>query len=103
MEVVDFLLPLEIVEMLCRLGNIDHIWEQCEMDELTKAHVESVSLKEGAPFAGVGLHGDGVPCNCDRAEAVEVVSLNLPGISGRWKPIRIPLVALPHSRISKNT
>ncbi len=62
MEVVDFLLPLEIVEMLCRLGNIDRIWEQW-MDELTKAHAESVSLQEGAPFAGVGLHGDGVPCN----------------------------------------
>ena len=56
---------------------------------------EIVSYRAGdVPMTPIGLWGDGVPCNWDRTESVEVISMNLPGQDGQWGPLRIPLVAI---------
>ena len=54
-------------------------------------------------MTGIGLHGDGVPCNWDRTQSSEVFSMNLPGISGEWRNLRIPIFAVPHSWIGPHT
>ena len=54
-------------------------------------------------LAGVGLHGDGVPCNWDRSESVETVSINLPGLPDAFKKLRLPVVSLPHSSMCAET
>ena len=56
-----------------------------------------------ADLLGFALHGDGVPCNYDRTESVVVISLNLPGLSGENKRMRIPLVVLPDSVMTSET
>ena len=51
----------------------------------------------------LGLWGDGVPGNWDRTESVEVVSLNLPGQSGKYKNLRLPFTALSHKLVTYGT
>ena len=63
-----------------------------------------VKLSAGdVPMVPIGLWGDGVPCNWDRTESVEVVSMNLPGQDGQWGPLRIPLVAISKKDVGPNT
>ena len=61
---------------------------------------DHLSLDE---LLGFGIHGDGSPCNYDRTESVEAISLNLPGVGGHYARMRIPLVVLPHSYVSDHT
>ena len=51
----------------------------------------------------LGLWGDGVPCNWDRTESVEVVSLNLPGQGGQYKNLRLPVTALSRKLVTDGT
>jgi hypothetical protein len=37
---------------------------------------------------------DGAPCNWDRSETVETISLSLPGVVGVQGQMRVPLVAM---------
>ena len=43
---------------------------------------------------GVGIWGDGAPCNWDRSDSIEVFSMLLPGLSEEWRNLRIPLTGL---------
>ena len=52
---------------------------------------------------GLGLWGDGVPCNWDRTESVETFALNLPGQNGKYKPLRMPIVSISRKQISPHT
>ena len=51
----------------------------------------------------MGIWGDGVPCQWDRTEFVDVLSLILPGVGDPYKNLRIPITALPHGMLSTNT
>ena len=97
-------LPHEIVDMMLRYGNKKTINSTARMDPATKRLYEiCCALANGDDLTGVGLHGDGVPCNWDRSESAEVLSINLPGLDGKWKGMRIPLTALPHWSIGPHT
>jgi hypothetical protein len=98
-----FLLPHEVVDMLMQLGNENLILSRDCMDPLTAKHLDKVIGDSGTVIAGTGLHSDGVPCNWDKTESVEAFSFSLPGLGKKWKHLRIPLVAIPHSRLSQHT
>ena len=67
-------------------------------------HFRFCKLSAGdVPLVPIGLWGDGVPCNWDRTESVEVVSMNLPGRDGQWGPLRIPRVAISKKDVGPNT
>jgi hypothetical protein len=78
------LLPHEIVEALLRHTTIDKLVQETDMDSSTSAHLQDAKRKLGMssdqPLMGLGLWADGVPCNWDRTESVEVFTLNVPGI-----------------------
>ena len=42
---------------------------------------------------GLGLWGDGVPCNWDRSQSIECFTMSLPGIDGEWENMRMPIWA----------
>ena len=94
----------EILAVIWELGLKDVILSEDLLDRVGKDHMEwmrqSLDILE---LLGFGLHGDGVPCNYDRTESVDVISINLPGVGGGYKRMRIPLVTLPESSISHNT
>ena len=97
-------LPLEILEVLWDLGNAEALLSEANLDTAGKEHMKWMREQLGAStLLGWGLHGDGIPCNYDRTESVVMISLNLPGLSGRNGRMRIPLVILPDYAVSENT
>ena len=85
---------LESLAKLVKLGNLDKLYEKTGMDPLTKQHVESVETTLQQKLIGVGIWGDGAPCNWDRSDSIEVFSMLLPGLSEEWRNLRIPLTGL---------
>ena len=99
-------LPTEILEALWDLGVTEVLLSEDNLDTQTKTHMDWMKDKlpdDGKPLWGWGMHGDGIPCNYDRTESVIMISLNLPGLSGRNGRLRIPLVILPDFACSKGT
>ena len=94
----------EILDTIFHLGLKEVILSEDKLDKVGKNHLQwmrtTLSLDE---LLGFGIHGDGVPCNYDRTESVEIISLNLPGVGGAYARMRIPLIVLPHSYVSDNT
>ena len=94
----------ELLDMIFWFGEKEVILSEENLDHVGRNHIQwmkqALSLDE---LLGFGIHGDGVPCNYDRTESVELISLNLPGVGGTYARMRIPLVVLPHSYLSHNT
>jgi len=67
------------------------------------SHLQSCEEKAGHELVALGLWGDGVPSQWDRTQTVEAVSLNLPGQSGKWAPMRLPVTAFPRGCVSDHT
>jgi len=59
--------------------------------------------KWATELLGLGLWGDGIPCNWDRTESVEVVALNLPGLAGKYHGLRLPITGVSRKQISRHT
>ena len=94
----------EIMDMIAKLGVPECYGSTDSMDPKAKAHLDSVKVSTGVSnLIGIGLHGDGVPCNWDKSESCEVVSINLPGVEGKWRNMRIPICCLYHSHMGPNT
>lgn len=89
---VHFLLPHEVVASLARASDAEKLRSKDGLDPNTLAHLCRCEEASGSSLLGLGLWGDGVPCNWDRSESVQVFSLNLPGLPPPWRGLRIPLV-----------
>lgn len=97
-------LPLEIIHVLWDLGQEDVLMATPCLDKIGKEHLDDMKVKLGTDrVLGFGLHGDGIPCNYDRTESVFAISINLPGVGGKWQNMRIPIVVLPKTRICNET
>ena len=100
---VAFLLPHELLEVLQRLSDGHALRDRRGLDPCSLAHLVHCETQANTELTPVGLWGDGAPCNWDRSESCENFSLNLPGQSGAYKSLRLPLTALLRSRISDHT
>ena len=98
-----FWLPHELLEALAKAGDVEALYERTHMDELTQRHLDQCEAKAACRLVGLGLWCDGCPCNWDRSKSVETISLNLPGVSGDNKSLRIPLVSILRDHVSENT
>jgi hypothetical protein len=97
---VSFLLPHEVVEAMCRLGNREALYQQEGLDATSLAHLRSCEARRNCPLVGLGLWSDGAPCNWDRSESVEIVSMNLPGLVGPYRALRVPVVAISKRNVA---
>ena len=98
------LLPSEVLATIWKLGVQDVLLDTDNLDTESLRHLQWIKEKLGVESAmGIGIHGDGIPCNYDRTESVIMISINLPGLSGRNGRMRIPLIALPDWAASSNT
>ena len=97
-------LPLDVLEMLWELGVPDVLLSEDNIDSAGKSHMSWMRQQlEVEQLLGWGLHGDGIPCNYDRTESVIMISLNLPGLTGKNGRMRIPLFILPDYAVSGHT
>ena len=97
------LLPHELLEVLHRLGDRRVLHATDGLDPKSQEHLSNMQAHHGEPLVALGLWGDGVPCNWDRTESVEVFSLNLPGQAGTYSTLRLPLTGLSRKQISEHT
>ena len=56
----------------------------------------------GVDMIGIGLWLDGVATKWDRTESLDVVTMGLPGLTGRWKALRVLLFVVHHSWVFKH-
>ena len=95
LKTMSFNLPHEILATLGQHGNITHMLCKDGLDAVSRAHLLHCEAEAGCPLIGLGLWGDGAPCNWDRSEALEVFSLNIPGLANETnKTLRIPITGL---------
>ena len=73
------------------------------MDPNSLAHLRTCEAAAGCKLLGLGLWGDGMPCNWDRSESIDALSLNLPGLGDQYKTLRMPVTATPHKHIGPHT
>ena len=74
------------------------------MDPGTKQHLEQAESElglGGQDVLGIGLWLDGVTCRWDRSSSYDMITMSFPGLQGRWKNLRIPLVVLDHAWVAK--
>ena len=98
-----FLLPHELLETLADYGDIEKLLTSDLLDDISKEHLVECQRKSGRRLIPLGLWGDGVPCNWDKSESVDTFSMNLPGIGGEHRALRIPITALSHKQVTQNT
>jgi hypothetical protein len=93
----------EIVHVLVKQGILEKIMETEGMDPLTLEHLRACELEAVCELLGLGIWADGTPCNWDRSESVETLSLSLPGLTGEFRNLRIPITALGNKHCCKET
>ena len=94
----------ELIETMVQLGREEVLLATPFLDQVGKEHLEDMKARLGTEkILALGIHGDGIPCNYDRTESVFALSLNLPGVGGRWQRMRIPMVVLPKGRVCEET
>lgn len=89
-------LPSEILGQLWRFSKHSLLLDTECFDRLSHEHHNAMAeTLQCQNLLGLGLHGDGVPCNWDRTESVSMLSINLPGVPGYNGRLRIPVVIVP--------
>ena len=98
-----FFLPHEILEALAKAGDVEALYQCDNMDVCTQRHLRRCETNAGCRLVGLGLWCDGCPCNWDRTKSVETISLNMPGLPGENKTLRVPMVSILRDHVSENT
>ena len=101
---IAFLLVHELMQNIWELGNIEMIQDINGADPLTRSHIEQMRVKLTLPhLIGLGLWGDEIPCYWDRSESISALTINLPGLGGQWRNMRVPLCAINHAYWGPNS
>ena len=88
-----FLLPHELISIAAAYNDL---YSSDLLSEENKSHMQLASRTWGIPadnIIPVGLWIDGTPCNWDRSDSLENVTLNFPGLPGH-ESLRIPLASI---------
>jgi hypothetical protein len=101
------LLPHEIVYCFSRHNDNQTLLNEDGMAECTKKHMARCRVELATPnLIGVGLWGDGVPCNFDKSQSLEVLTLNFPGLcsddGSSSSNLRIPITAINKKFVIKS-
>jgi hypothetical protein len=100
---VAMMLPHEYVMTLAKFGKEEVLYATDGLDAVALEHLRECEAAAGQKLMPLGLWGDGVPCNWDRTESVDCLVINLPGQSGPYKPLRMPLSGISKKQITEET
>ncbi len=100
------LLPHEIIHALRRhTQSVDKLFSRGGMDPLAEEHLANACRElglDGGGVLGLSFWLDGVVCKWDRSSAVDMLTMGLPGLEGKWADLRIPLVTVEHCWVLKH-
>jgi len=99
------LLPHEIIAEVCNISSVSAMVETVGMEPSTLTHFQAAAKElneDASSLLGLGMWLDGVPCNWDRSQSVEVIALNFPGLPGENGDVRIPIAIVPKKFVAKH-
>lgn len=101
---VNFLLPHEIIFMMAnKMTNHDALYNVQGMAEISKENLSRACQELGEErLLGLGLWGDGVPCNYDRSQSMEMLCWSLPGLVNTFGLMRVPFTCINKKFFLKN-
>ena len=102
-ETVSIMLPHEVLGCMVKRAPQQDFYQKEGMDTNSLRHLESVEGMVGKRLVGLGLWGDGAPCNWDRTESIEVYSWNLPGQAGAWSRLRVPIIGISKKSVASRS
>ena len=100
---MSFRLPRELLCTLHHFGGAEVIADRRGLDQVSLAHMQSVDGQMDGKAIPIGFWQDGVPVNWDRTVSLEIFTISLPGQSGEWRNLRLPLTALLKHQIGEHT
>ena len=100
---ISFALPHEY--LFCIHADCDEavLFDLSACDPLTLRHLQYCETASAVRLVPLGLWGDGVPIQWERAETIETLSMNFCGISGPHRNLRLPLVTIASKHVCGNT
>ena len=97
------MLPHEILNCLCQSNSLDEMLSCSSMSNRAAEHLRKMKEQpKVSNAAGLGLWIDGAPCNWDRTQSLECITLSFPGLQGSNKNIRVPITVLNRRFIIKD-
>ncbi len=86
-------------------GSLEALQATSGLDAVSLQHLSKVRDELGEPAIGCGLWMDGVPCQWDRDQSIEVCALSFPGAAAGTKGagMRLPVMGLMKSQMTKST
>ena len=102
-QTLSFLLPHEVLAVMKRRGKDEFLYDVSGCDPVTLQHLRFCEGEAGGQLVGLGLWGDGAPCNWDRSETFDVLSWNLAAAGGKWKNVRIPITGLSKKHVATSS
>ena len=100
---MSFLLPHEVLAVMKKIGQDEFLYDVSGGDPVTLQHLRFCEGKAGGQLVGIGLWGDGAPCNWHRSETMEVLSWNLACAGGKWKNLRVPITGLSKKHVATSS
>jgi len=105
-EVLDWLavqLLHEYITVLKRSGIVRKLLEVEGLDPPTLEHLREAEAQCQEKLIALGIWGDGAPCNWDRSESIDVITMSLPGLTGEHAHLRLPITSLANKNVSEHT
>ena len=99
------LLPHEVLDAFAKNNVVEQLYDVQALGGTSLEHIRKVKSDLSISDAvALGFWLDGVPCNWDRSESIECLTMSLPGLGGKNRAIRVPLAVLPKRfQIDKET
>ena len=79
---------------ICGRSYGDNIQHTADNTRATFAQGRALTKHPERRFMGLGIWLGGVACKWDHSSSIDMVSMSLPGQSGKFAPLRAPLCAL---------
>lgn len=89
-----FLLPHEICHKFCMVTDGHVLFETVGMSQAARGHLRKMCAVHGCRGLGVSLWMDGTPCNYDRTQSLESVTMGFPGLKKPNDTMRVPLTVI---------
>lgn len=80
------------------MNDLAALTESTNLSQPARRHLEHIAMQmqlNTSELVPLGIWGDGVPCNFDRSESLEMLTWSLPGMSGAKACMRVPITCWP--------
>jgi len=92
---VPMLPPHQLIKSLLSINSSQDLLVTARLAATARAHLERCKQALGCTqVVPLALWGNGVPCNWDRSESLEMMCLSLPGLANKGSQLHIPLVGI---------